>query len=86
VEHAPITSFDTGRALRFPNQGQFHILKYLRGLALAAVRNGAWIHDGTHVTAVEAGRPARVATAQGPVVTADAVVISTLPVVRSFTG
>ena len=29
VERAPITTFDTGPALRFPRQGQFHVLKYL---------------------------------------------------------
>src|SRR5919106_1238033 len=40
VERAPITSFDTGPALRFPQQGQFHVLKYLRGVAEAARRAG----------------------------------------------
>jgi glycine/D-amino acid oxidase-like deaminating enzyme/nitrite reductase/ring-hydroxylating ferredoxin subunit len=86
LERAPINSFDTGRALRFPAQGQFHVLKYLRGLALAAVRSGAWIHDDTHVTAVEAGRPARVFSARGPVVTADAVVVATnTPVIDRVT-
>src|SRR5687768_3689050 len=29
VERAAIKDFDTGNALRFPDQGQFHILKYL---------------------------------------------------------
>jgi glycine/D-amino acid oxidase-like deaminating enzyme/nitrite reductase/ring-hydroxylating ferredoxin subunit len=77
VERAPIASFDTGRALRFPNQGQFHILAYLRGLALAATRDGALIHDRSHVTAVEPGRPARMATEAGPVVVADTVIIAT---------
>ena len=33
VAKAPITGFDTGPALRFPNQGQFHPLKYLDGMA-----------------------------------------------------
>jgi glycine/D-amino acid oxidase-like deaminating enzyme len=35
VPRAPISSFDTGRCLRFPRQGQFHPLKYLAGLAEA---------------------------------------------------
>ena len=35
VERAPLESFDTGPALCFPRQGQFHILKYLGGLARA---------------------------------------------------
>jgi glycine/D-amino acid oxidase-like deaminating enzyme/nitrite reductase/ring-hydroxylating ferredoxin subunit len=86
VERVPIDGFDFGRALRFPRQGQFHILSYLRGLALAATRNGAWIHDGAHVTGVEPGHPARVLTAEGPVVTADAVVIATnTPVIDRVT-
>jgi glycine/D-amino acid oxidase-like deaminating enzyme/nitrite reductase/ring-hydroxylating ferredoxin subunit len=86
VERVPIDCYDFGRGLRFPRQGQFHILSYLRGLALAATRNGAWIHDATHVTGVEPGHPARVATADGPVVTADAVVIATnTPVIDRVT-
>ncbi|HLE62110.1 MAG TPA: FAD-dependent oxidoreductase, partial [Pyrinomonadaceae bacterium] len=35
VERAPIESYDTGEALRFPRQAQFHPLKYLSGLANA---------------------------------------------------
>jgi len=35
VERAPLESFHTGPALRFPRQGQFHILKYINGLAAA---------------------------------------------------
>jgi glycine/D-amino acid oxidase-like deaminating enzyme len=86
VERVPIDGYDFGRALRFPNQGQFHILSYLRGLAMAATKNGAWIHNGTHVMGVEPGHPARVTTAKGPVVTADAVVIATnTPVIDRVT-
>src|SRR4051794_12282007 len=33
VPRAPLSSFDTGRCLRFPRQGQFHPLKYVAGLA-----------------------------------------------------
>src|SRR5688572_6766352 len=33
VERAEIKDFETGNALRFPDQGQFHILKYLSALA-----------------------------------------------------
>ena len=41
VEYLPdsdTTGFRTGPCLRFPNQGQFHILKYLSGLAQAIRR------------------------------------------------
>ena len=47
VERAPIKDFDTGGALRFPNQGQFHILKYLAGLAKAIEAGGGKLFSGT---------------------------------------
>jgi glycine/D-amino acid oxidase-like deaminating enzyme/nitrite reductase/ring-hydroxylating ferredoxin subunit len=76
VDRAPITSFDTGPALRFPMQGQFHILKYLRGVADAAKRQGARIYNGTHVDRIEGGRDARVETSRG-VIRAGAIVVAT---------
>jgi glycine/D-amino acid oxidase-like deaminating enzyme/nitrite reductase/ring-hydroxylating ferredoxin subunit len=77
VERAPLDSFDTGPALRFARQGQFHPLKYLAGLAAAAERAGARIYLGTHVEAVEdAGQP-RVRTVGGHTVDASAVVVAT---------
>jgi glycine/D-amino acid oxidase-like deaminating enzyme/nitrite reductase/ring-hydroxylating ferredoxin subunit len=76
VERAPITSFDTGPALRFPQQGQFHVLKYLRGVAKAATREGARIFNGTHADGITGGKDARVETNRG-VVRADAVVVAT---------
>src|SRR5512146_1543136 len=56
----PGVSFDSGPCLRYPNQGQFHALKYLSGLAQAFVRAGGRIHGDTHVTAVEGGSPCKV--------------------------
>src|SRR5262245_50690361 len=38
VPRAPWSSFDTGRCLRFPRQGQFHPLRYLAGLTRATQR------------------------------------------------
>jgi glycine/D-amino acid oxidase-like deaminating enzyme/nitrite reductase/ring-hydroxylating ferredoxin subunit len=78
VERAPVASFDTGAALRFPRQAQFHILKYLRGLAEAVRRGGGEIYTGTHATKIEGdGAEARVETANGATVTAGAVVVAT---------
>jgi glycine/D-amino acid oxidase-like deaminating enzyme/nitrite reductase/ring-hydroxylating ferredoxin subunit len=70
--------FDTGAALRFPNQGQFHPLRYLAGLARCIERDGGRIVTGTHVAEVE-GRPRRprVKTARGHTITADAVAVCT---------
>lgn len=76
VERAPITTFDTGPALRFPRQGQFHVLRYLNAVAGAAKRGGARIYNRTHVERIEGGTDARVETNRG-VVTANAIVVAT---------
>ena len=75
VERAPVESFDTGAALRFPRQGQFHILKYLCGLAEAIRRGGGEIYTGTHVEKVVGGDEARVETSGGATVRAAAAVV-----------
>ena len=76
VPRAPITTFDTGPALRFPRQGQFHVLKYLNGVADLATRGGARIYNGTHVDHIEGGKHAHIKTSRG-VVTAEAIVVAT---------
>ena len=81
VARAPLKSFDTGVALRFPQQAQFHPLKYLDGLARAIMRDGGRIFGHTHATridgGIEGGDQARVETSQGAVVTSDVVVVAT---------
>src|SRR6185369_12314174 len=77
VTRAPVKSFDTGVALRFPRQGQFHPLQYLDGLARAIVRDGGRIFGQTHATKFEGGTEARVETSHGPVVTSEVVVVAT---------
>ncbi len=76
VARAPIASFDTGPALKFPRQGQFHVLKYLRGVAEAAKRAGTQIYNGTHADRIEGGKDARVETPRG-IVLASALVVAT---------
>ena len=72
VPRAPLSSFDTGRCLRFPRQGQFHPLKYLAGLAEAFRKKGGAIYTNTHARRSTAGRsrprPVRVVTAAAVVV------------------
>ncbi len=79
VSRAPVESFDTGRALRFPRQGQFHVLKYLDGLARAFEKLGGQIFTGTHADEIKSvdARNARVVTSDGRTVTARAVVVAT---------
>src|SRR6476659_8212410 len=77
LDRAPIKSFDTGPALRFPRQAQFHPVKYLNGLARAIVRDGGQLYSGTHVESVQDGEPAKVTTSDGHVITADNIVVAT---------
>lgn len=74
-ERAPL--FDTGACLHFPRQAQFHALKYLSALARLLANRGATIFTHTHVVEVSDGAPARVVSADGIAVTADAVVVAT---------
>ena len=70
------SAFDTGPCLRFPNQAQFHPLKYLAGLADAIERDGGRIYTGTHATQIEGGtdatrrRPSAARSRAGSVVVA----------------
>jgi glycine/D-amino acid oxidase-like deaminating enzyme/nitrite reductase/ring-hydroxylating ferredoxin subunit len=77
VERAPLPDYDTGPALRFPGQGQFHPMKYLVGLARAIEKHGGEIYCGSHVVSVKGGSPASVTSSDGFGVTADAVCVCT---------
>jgi glycine/D-amino acid oxidase-like deaminating enzyme/nitrite reductase/ring-hydroxylating ferredoxin subunit len=77
LARVPGGAFDPGPVLRFPRQGQVHILKYLTGLARAVEREGGRIFCSSHVTGIEDGTPCRVTVAQGHTVTARDVVVAT---------
>ena len=77
LDRVPLTTFNTGPALRFPNQAQIHPLRYLSSLADVVVRNGGRIFGHTHVDHVEGGERAHVRTANGHVIHARAVVVAT---------
>lgn len=77
VERAPLDFFDTGSALKFPRQAQFHPLKYLNGLARAIIRDGGQIYCGTHADKIEDGEPAKITTSSGHVILADDIVVAT---------
>jgi glycine/D-amino acid oxidase-like deaminating enzyme/nitrite reductase/ring-hydroxylating ferredoxin subunit len=77
VERVPYDGFDFGNALRFPYQGQFHILKYMAGLLEAFKRLGGRVHTRTHADKIEGGDEARVTTSEGHVVTSASVVVAT---------
>ena len=78
VPRIPNVPFESGPALRFPRQAQFHPLKYLSALARAITRNGGTIHTGSHVSEFEPKpRRPQVKTQDGRTVTADATVFAT---------
>ncbi|MGI8402483.1 MAG: FAD-dependent oxidoreductase [Gemmatimonadaceae bacterium] len=77
VERIPGVPFNSGPALKFPRQAQFHILKYLAGLARAIERDGGRIFCGSHVSEVKAGKPGRVGTDAGQTVKAEHLVVCT---------
>lgn len=77
VERAPIKDFDTGRALRFPQQAQFHVLKYLSGLARAIEANGGRLFSNAHVTEWTGEDEPQVKTASGQTIRAKQIVLAT---------
>ena len=77
VDRAPLGSFDTGRALLFPRQAQFHPLKYLTAVAAAIVRAGGRIFAHTRAAKIAGGKSAYVETREGLQVSCDAIVAAT---------
>ena len=77
VERAPVKDFDTGRCLRFPRQAQFHVLKYLSGLAQAVERGGGRLFSNTKAVEWTGGDAPEVKTASGQIVKARQIVLAT---------
>ncbi len=77
VSKAPLSGFDTGRSLRFPNQAQFHPVKYMAALANAITRDGGRIYSNSHVTKVVGGDRAHVEVEGGHFVETDSIVVAT---------
>ncbi len=76
IERAPISSFDTGPCLRFPNQGEFHPLKYLAALSRAITNHRGRIYTHSHATQIQGGAPASL-KANEHNITADAIIVAT---------
>ena len=68
-------SFDTGPCLLFPNQAQFHPLKYLKGLSEAILCYGGKIYTATHVKDILP--PNKIKTSDGYTAFAKNIVIAT---------
>jgi glycine/D-amino acid oxidase-like deaminating enzyme/nitrite reductase/ring-hydroxylating ferredoxin subunit len=79
VDRVPIDSFETGPALHYPRQGQFHVLEYIKGLVAAIRKNRGRIYGRTHASEIEGltDASALVKTNSGAIVRARAVVVAT---------
>ncbi len=76
-QQTPLLSGVTRPCLRFPDQGQFHPLKYLAALAKAVATKGGRVYTQTHVTALHEGPTTRVNTNSGASVEAGSVIVAT---------
>ena len=76
LPRAPLDWFNTGPCLCFPNQAQFHPVKYVTALAAAIEQRGGLIFTGTHATKIEGGPRASVQT-NGPTISSEFVVVAT---------
>jgi glycine/D-amino acid oxidase-like deaminating enzyme/nitrite reductase/ring-hydroxylating ferredoxin subunit len=77
VSQAPLPHFDTGECLRFPYQGQVHMLKYLNGMARAIQAQGGQLFSHTHVKEWEGGESPVVTTSSGHTIKAQSIVLAT---------
>ncbi|MBC7537295.1 MAG: FAD-dependent oxidoreductase [Bacteriovorax sp.] len=77
TERVPLSSFDPGPALCFPDQLQLHPLKYLQGLAQAIIKKGGQIFTNSHVVEVQGGEAAFVRLQNDHIVSCDSIVVAT---------
>lgn len=80
LDHIPGIATETGPCIRFPEQGQFHIMHYLHGLANAVVRMGGKIHTQTRARHINH----KGAECNGHKVTASQIVVATNTPVNDF--
>jgi glycine/D-amino acid oxidase-like deaminating enzyme/nitrite reductase/ring-hydroxylating ferredoxin subunit len=73
LESIPGIAAENGPCIKFPEQGQFHIMRYLHGLANAVVRMGGRIYTKTHATSVKKSG----AKANGFEITAEQILVAT---------
>jgi glycine/D-amino acid oxidase-like deaminating enzyme/nitrite reductase/ring-hydroxylating ferredoxin subunit len=77
IESAPLPGFETGATLRFPNQGQFHVIKYLAGLVQVIQTNGGQVFSQTKVIDWTGGDDPEVELLSGNRIRANSLVLAT---------
>jgi glycine/D-amino acid oxidase-like deaminating enzyme/nitrite reductase/ring-hydroxylating ferredoxin subunit len=83
VETPPIDVLGKGKCLRFPKQGQFHVLKYLSGVARAIERDGGRLFSHTKAISWTGGDSPFVEIDGGRTITARSIVLATNYPLRS---
>jgi glycine/D-amino acid oxidase-like deaminating enzyme/nitrite reductase/ring-hydroxylating ferredoxin subunit len=73
-----------GRSLRFPRQGQFHVFKYLCGLAAAIQRSGGRLVSNTRVTEWTSGASPSIKTSRGDIRAQRLVLATNYPVMSKM--
>ncbi|MFO0877454.1 MAG: FAD-dependent oxidoreductase [Gemmataceae bacterium] len=73
-------------SLRFPQQAQFHPLKYLEGLNQALLSRGGKVYTGSPVARITGGKPGEVFTRAGKSVICDAIVVATNTPINAITA
>jgi glycine/D-amino acid oxidase-like deaminating enzyme/nitrite reductase/ring-hydroxylating ferredoxin subunit len=79
VARAPL-EYDTGPAIRFPNQARFHPYKYLADVANAIKDAGGRIYTNSHADHVQGGKEAKVEVGDHTVSTGAIVVATNVPI------
>jgi glycine/D-amino acid oxidase-like deaminating enzyme/nitrite reductase/ring-hydroxylating ferredoxin subunit len=77
VTQAPLKDFNTGPCLKYPNQGEFHILKYLNALSEKFITNGGKIFTDTHINKIEENGLIKLVSAKGHIIQAQSVIVAT---------
>ncbi|MCW5822773.1 MAG: FAD-dependent oxidoreductase [Cyanobacteria bacterium TGS_CYA1] len=84
IENFPLLNGSSTKAITFPNQAQFHILKYMSGLVEACRKRNVRFHTRTHVTEIIDGKRPTVYTNLGHWVKADSVIVATNSPISDF--
>jgi glycine/D-amino acid oxidase-like deaminating enzyme/nitrite reductase/ring-hydroxylating ferredoxin subunit len=78
LDTVPLSFFPEPRmCIRFPMQAQFHVLKYLSGIAKAIISAGGGIYSGTHASGIKDGKQVKVTTDGGQTISANFLVVAT---------
>lgn len=81
-ETSPLECFNSYPCLKFPNQAEFHPLKFLNGLCKAIIKNGGEIFTNSHAEGIndsnkEENKKALVTLSNKSVITAENIIVAT---------